>query len=151
MTPTQTIEAWAAAAELPVQRVSDSGWDLMLAGEHKRTIPVHLELGDHTLTVQSHFLRAPDENAEQLYAYLLRRNLRTYVMRFALHPDGDLLLVGVLPLTAVSEEGLDRLVGQLLAAADAAFDTALKMGFSSYIDREQAWRERNGLGRNPIS
>jgi hypothetical protein len=129
----------------------DDRWFVMLSGEHKRTIPVLLQLGGHSLEVQSFFMRAPDENEAELYAYLLRRHLRTYVLRFALHPDGDVLLVGVLPLEAVTTEGIDRLLGQLLVAADDAFDQALRLGFGSYIEREQAWRARVGLGRNPIS
>lgn len=126
-------------------------WFVMLAGEHKRTIPVLLQLGDHTLDVSSFFMRAPDENEAQLYAYLLRRNLRTWVLRFALHPDGDILLVGLLPTAAVTADTLDQLFGQLLVAADEAFDHALRLGFRSYIEREQAWRAKVGMGRNPIT
>jgi hypothetical protein len=152
MGPASAIDDWLAAnGDVPGERTSASGWDLVLAGERKRTIPVHLELGAHTLTIQSFFVRAPDENAEAFYAYLLRRNLRTYTLRFAVHPDGDVLLVGVLPLPAVTVGELDRTMGQLLIAADEAFDHALRTGFGSYIEREQAWRAKVGLGRNPIS
>lgn len=146
------MEAWLASQpDLPSERSSDTGWDVMLSGERKRTIPVRLDAGAHTLTIQSFFMRAPDENAEELYAWLLRRNLRTYSLRFALHPDGDVLLVGVLPVAAVSVEEIDRVMGQLLVIADETFDQALRTGFASYIEREQAWRERAGLRRNPIS
>lgn len=137
--------------DLQMQDEGDGKWFVMLSGEHKRTIPVLLQVGEHTLDVQSFFMRAPDENQTELYAYLLRKNLRTYLMRFALHPDGDVLLVGLLPCSAVSLDTLDALLGQLLTAADEAFDHALRVGFASYIEREQAWRERVGLGRNPIS
>lgn len=146
------VADWAAAQpELQVSDEGDGRWFVMLAGERKRTIPVLLQLGEHTLDVQSFFMRAPDENEAELYAYLLRRNLRTYLLRFALHPDGDVLLVGLLPTEAVTPDALDRLMGQLLLAADEAFDHALRLGFTSYIEREQRWRERVGLGRNPIS
>lgn len=140
-----------AHPELGLVDEGDDQWFAMLAGEHKRTIPVLLQLGDHTLDVSSFFMRAPDENESQLYAYLLRRNLRSWVLRFALHPDGDVLLVGLLPVTAVSADVLDQLFGQLLVAADEAFDHALRLGFSSYIEREQAWRKKVGMGRNPIT
>ena len=137
--------------ELDLVDEGDDQWFVMLAGEHKRTIPVLLQLGDHTLDVSSFFMRAPDENEAQLYAYLLRRNLRTWTLRFALHPDGDILLVGLLPAVAVTSDTLDQLFGQLLVAADEAFDHALRLGFSSYIEREQAWRKKVGMGRNPIT
>jgi hypothetical protein len=82
---------------------------------------------------------------------LLRRNLRSYTLRFALHPDGDVLLVGVVPLEAVTDVELDRVLGQLLAIADETFNEALRLGFAGYIEREQAWRSAAGLPRNPIS
>ncbi len=137
--------------ELEAEQTADQVWFLRLRGEHKRTISVRLELGAHTLTVQSFFLRAPDENEAELYAYLLRRHLRSYVLRFALHPDGDLLLMGALPRESVTTAELDRLLGQVLALADDAFDQALRLGFAGYIEREQRWRERVGAPRNPIT
>lgn len=148
----RVVERWLADhPDLPVERLDDHRWLTVLAGERKRTIPVYLEVGAHTLTVQSFFVRAPDENAGALYAYLLRRHLRTYLLRFALHPDGDILIVGVLPLAALTSEELDRLLGQLLVAADEAFEHALRVGFASYIEREQAWRANVGAARNPIT
>jgi hypothetical protein len=154
--PVAVIEAWFHDQEgLDVERtVHPDGarsWFTVLQGERKRTIPVQLELGGANLLVESHFMRAPDEQAEQVFAYLLRRNLRSYVLRFALHDSGDILLVGLLPRAAVSPEELDRLLGQLLITADETFNAALRLGFASYIAREQDWRERTGAPRNPIS
>ena len=145
------VEAWLAEADVEAARPSPTGFDLTLAGERKRALPVHLEVGERTLTIQALFLRAPDERAGELYAYLLARNLRSYVARFALHPDGDILLLAVLPLAAVDAAELDRVMGQLLATADEAFEHALRTGFGAYIAREQAWRQRAGLPRNPIT
>lgn len=146
------IEAWCAAEGAPeVERLGDDGWFAVLAGERKRAIPLYLGLRERTLVVESHFVRAPDENRAELFSFLLRRHLRTYVLRFAEYPSGDLGLVGVLPLAAVTVEEVDRVVGQVLVTADEAFEEALRLGFATYIEREQAWRERVGLGRNPIT
>lgn len=152
MEPREVIEDWfAAQSDLEIERIGERAWLTVLRGERKRTIPVHLELGAHNVAIQSFFMRAPDENEADTYAFLLRRNLRTYIFRFALVDSGDVLIVGLLPLSAVTPEELDRVMGQLLTAADEAFDQALLRGFESYIEREQAWRERVGLARNPIS
>lgn len=145
-----TIERWLDANGVEAER-DDDRWTVMLHGERKRTVGVTMSLGDHTLIVQSFFMRAPDEDTAAVYALLLRRNLRSYTLRFALHPDGDVLLVGMLPLAAVNAEELDRLLGQLLAVADETFDEALRLGFSAYIEREQAWRTATGQPRNPIT
>ncbi len=137
--------------DLEVERAGDEGWFTMLQGEHKRTIPMFLSVGDHTLIVESHFMRAPDENADRLYELLLKRNQRSYVLRFSVYDDGDVMLIGVVPLAAVTVEEVDRLAGALLTTADETYNAALRLGFASYIEREQAWRQKVGLGRNPIS
>ncbi|CAN5849037.1 hypothetical protein BH23ACT10_BH23ACT10_15850 [soil metagenome] len=144
------VEQWAAEQDVPTER-DDDRWMVMLAGERKRTVGVTISVGDHTLIAQSFFMRAPDEDRASVYGLLLRRNLRSYTLRFALHPDGDVLLVGVLPLAAVTADELDRMLGQLLSVADETFDEALRLGFASYIAREQTWRASTGQARNPIT
>jgi hypothetical protein len=146
------IDAWLAEhPQMAAEQSRDTGRYLVLQGERKRTIPLLLEVGEHTLTGRSFFVRGPDEHAGKVYAFLLRRNLRSYVWRFALDADGDVLLIAVLPLRAVSAEELDRVLGQLLVVADETFDAVLRLGFASYIEREQAWRAKVGAPRNPIS
>jgi hypothetical protein len=145
------VEEFLAGAELDAEQVDEHTWYTMLSGERKKTVPVYLEVSERHLGVQSFFMRAPDENEAALYRYLLGRHLRSYIHRFAVAEDGDLLIVGVVPLAAVTVAELDRVLGQLLSLADEAFDTALRLGFASYIEREQDWRGRAGLARNPIT
>lgn len=146
------VEAWVAEhPELAVERTVSDGWFTTLAGESKRTIGMHLSVGDHTLIIESHFMRAPDENTDALYQQLLMRNRRTYVLRFCIYDSGDVMLVGVVPLAGITSEEVDRIAGALLTTADESYNTALRLGFASYIEREQAWREDRGMGRNPIS
>lgn len=149
--PAEAVQEWfAGQPDLPCDRL-DSGWLTVLAGEHKRTLPVFLEVGEHTLTLQAFFMTAPDENRDELYGYLLRRHLRSYVARFAIDASGDVILIAVVPVDAVSVQELDRIMGQLLQLADDTYFEAIRMGFRSYIEREQAWREKVGLSRNPIT
>ena len=145
------IEQWFTQSELEVDRFGEHAWLVVLSGERKRTIPVYLELGSHTLVIESFFLSAPDERHDEVYRYLLQRNVRTYTLRFALYDSGDVMLVGVLPRHAVTTAELDRTLGQLMTVADESYWPAIRMGFTSYIEREQAWRKRVGLGRNPIT
>jgi hypothetical protein len=144
------VGRWADGHDGPAERDGDR-WFVMLTGEHKRTVGVVIAVGDHTVTLRSFFMRAPDEDAAGVYELLLRRNQRSYTVRFALHPDGDVLLVGVLPLGAVDDVELDRTLGQLLQVADDTFDEALRRGFAGYIAREQAWRRSTGQPPNPIT
>ena len=150
---TEAVRTWFERQEpdLEVERVGESGWFTVLSGTNKRTIPMHVRIGDHTAIVESHFMRAPDENADRLYELLLKRHQRSYVLRFCVYDSGDVMLVAVVPLSAITVEEIDRIAGALLATADETYNAALRLGFTSYIEREQAWRERSGMGRNPIS
>lgn len=148
----QQVDDWFAGQdEIDVEVTDQGGWFTVLEGQNKRTIPMFMSVGDHTLIIESHFMRAPDENAAALYEMLLKRNQRTYVLRFCVYDSGDVMLVGVLPLAGVTTEEIDRVAGALLTIADESYNAALRLGFEGYIEREQAWREKVGLGRNPIS
>lgn len=146
------IDEWfASQPQLDVERLGDHGWLTVLAGERKRGIPVYLELGGHTLVIESFFMTAPDERHDEVFRYLLQRNLRTYTLRFAIYDNGDIMLVGVVPRHAVTTDEIDRTMGQLLSVADDSYWPAIRLGFTEYIEREQAWRAKVGLGRNPIT
>ena len=152
MDPAAQIDEWfASQPQLDVERLGDDGWLTVLAGERKRAIPVYFELGSHTLVVESFFMTAPDERHDEVFRYLLQRNLRTYTLRFAVYDNGDIMIVGVVPRHAVTTDEIDRTMGQLLSVADDSYWPAIRLGFTEYIEREQAWRSKVGLGRNPIT
>ena len=152
MSAPEQIAAWfASQPDLECEHVGDNGWLTVLRGERKRSIPAYLELGAHTLVVESFFMSAPDERHDEVYRYLLGRNLRTYTLRFAVYDSGDIMIVGVLPRHAVTSDEIDRTLGQLLTVADESYWPAIRLGFTQYIEREQAWRSKMGLGRNPIT
>jgi hypothetical protein len=94
--------------------------------------------------VEAFVCRKPDENAEELYRFLLRRNARLYGVAFSLDPAGDVYLVGRLPLHAITADEVDRILGSVLEYADDSFDRLLEIGFAGSIRREWAWRQKNG-------
>ncbi len=65
-------------------------------------------------------------------------------MSYAVDPLGDIYVTGRLPLPAITPEELDRLLGQVLEAADGSFNTLLELGFASAIRKEYAWRVSRG-------
>jgi hypothetical protein len=137
-------------AGLPVMLVGRDRFLTQLAGEHKRTIPVLLHVDERSLKVSSLVAGAPDEQHDVVHRLLLHRNQRPAPVHFALDDEGDLLLVGRVPLVALDADVLDELLGLVLAMADDVFDRVLAIGFASYLDAEQRWREREGLPQNPI-
>ena len=52
--------------------------------------------------------------------------------------------MGRLPLTTVTEQELDRVLGGVLQYSDSSFNPLLEMGFASAIRREWAWRVSRG-------
>lgn len=140
-----TIEAFLASNDLPWEPGGDGSYIVTLPGEHKLMTTVALSLGQHALTINAFVARNPDENHEAVYRWLLERNRRTYGMAFAIDHLGDIYLVGRLPLTAITEDELDRLIGAALEYADGSFNTLLELGFASSIRTEWDWRTQRGL------
>ena len=115
-----------------------------LPGEHKLRTAVSLLVGDHSLSASAFVIRRPDENREQVQTWLLRRNARLQGIAFAVDADGDVFLVGRLPLAAVDATTLDALLGALLDTADSSFDPLLALGFLTSMRKEWAWRVSRG-------
>ncbi len=115
-----------------------------LEGQHKLATMTWLIAGQHSLQVEAFFCRQPDENHSAFYRFLLQRNGRMYGVHFALDATGDVYLTGRLPLTAITDDEIDRLLGCVLAYSDETFNEALKIGFGTAIRREWAWREKRG-------
>lgn len=134
-----------ALTELDVewQRVDANAYAVALPGEKRLKTACILTIGQHALAVEAFVLRAPEENREQVYSWLLQRNVRTYGVAWALDSMGDVYLSGRVPLSSVSVEEIDRILGSVLENADGAFNILLEIGFGSSIKREWAWRVKN--------
>jgi hypothetical protein len=143
MSTIETIEAALTEQDLEWQRVGDNAVAVALPGEKRLKTACILTVGVHALAIEAFVMRAPEENREQVYAYLLQRNTRTYAVSWAIDGVGDIYLTGRLPLAAVTAEELDRVLGSVLEYSDGQFNHLLKMGFGSSIRREWAWRVKN--------
>ena len=142
--PAGVIERALAAAGLTFENSQPGAYLVKLAGEHKLATMAWLIAGTHSLHVEAFFCRQPDENHAVFYRFLLERGARMYGVHFALDRTGDVYLTGRLPLSAITETEIDRLLGCVLSYSDDNFDTALELGFASSIRREWAWRSRRG-------
>ena len=130
--------------ELTYEHTGPGAFLVTLPGVHKLATQAWLVVGDHSLLVEAFVVRRPDENQAAFAQYLLERNARMYGVAFAVDPMGDVYLVGRTPLSAVSADEIDRLLGCVLTYADESFDTLLELGFSTSIRREWAWRVKRG-------
>jgi hypothetical protein len=57
---------------------------------------------------------------------------------------GDIYLVGRFGFDTITESELDKILGQVLEAADGDFNTLLEIGFATSIKREWDWRVSRG-------
>ena len=115
-----------------------------LPGSHKLKTLCNLIVGEHSLRIEAFVMRHPDENSEELWAWLLRRNARMYAVSFSIDTAGDVYLTGRVSLKGLDEDELDRLLGAVLTYADESFDSMLEIGFGSSIRREWEWRVKRG-------
>jgi hypothetical protein len=136
------IEAFLAETDLDAERLDESRWFLVLAGERKLGIGVHIQVGDRTLRVESFFMRGPEEQHGRLFRDLLLRQASSYVLRFTLDENGDLFVVGQVPLLAVTLEEVDRIVGSIMELCDTAYLPSVEIGFASSLAAERAWRAK---------
>ena len=138
------IERVCAERELPCESTGDSSWVVTLPGTHKLKTAVNLIVGEHALRIEAFVMRHPDENREELWAWLLRHNARMYGVSFSIDAAGDVYLTGRVSLKSLDEDELDRLLGAVLSYADDNFDTLLEIGFGTAIRREWDWRVKRG-------
>ncbi len=138
------VESALKAAELSYEQPRPGAFLVKLPGQHKLATMTWLVVGDQALNVEAFFCRQPDENHTEFYRWLLSKNGSMYGVHFALDTAGDVHLVGRVPLNAVTEEEIDRILGCVLTYSDESFDRALELGFASSIRREWEWRVKRG-------
>ncbi|BEP13904.1 YbjN domain-containing protein [Acidothermaceae bacterium B102] len=126
------------------ERARDGAYLVKLEGTRRLATMCWLIVRDHSLLVEAFFMRRPDEDPTALHAYLLSRNNTLYGVSFSIDEVGDVYLGGRLPLSAVEEGEIDRLMGSLLTYSDDSWDQAVALGFANAIRREWAWRNSRG-------
>ena len=142
--PNAVIDDFLSSHDLDYEQKNENTYLITLPGEAKQQTHCALVVGDHSLSINAFVIRKPDENKEAVFEYLLKKNASMYSIAFAVNELGDIYLVGRLPLDAVNEREIDRLMGAVLQYADSSFNPLLELGFSSAIRREWAWRVSRG-------
>jgi hypothetical protein len=140
---TSEIEKFLTDAQLSFTR-TENVIIVTIPGTHKLSTTCSISIGASALTLNAFVSRKPDENHEEVYRWLLERNLKMYGVYFAVDNLGDIYLAGRVPLRCVDEAELDRLIGCVSQYSDGAFNTILELGFASAIRKEWQWRVSRG-------
>lgn len=138
------MEELLDALDVEWEPTGDSSYVVTLPGVHKLKTLCNLIVEDHALRIEAFVVRCPEQNHEQLWRLLLRRNAAMYAVAFSVDENGDVYLIGRVPLASICAQELDRILGAILTYADEIFDLALEVGFADSIRREWAWRLSRG-------
>lgn len=124
-------------AENPVVDAVERGepgerrWYVRIRGEEKDASTIWFTLRQRTLQFECYVVPAPEEQHARFYEHLLRRNQKLYGVHFAIGAEDAVFLVGALPVEAVDDDELDRVVGTIYATVEQCFRPALRIGFAS--------------------
>ncbi|HEX9855041.1 MAG TPA: YbjN domain-containing protein [Acidimicrobiia bacterium] len=126
-----------------------SGWaaddasDVVWAGEHDGRIGVRMaqqtrdyttlwfDVGDITVGFEAYLLPAPPRDPAEVYRQCLVRNMTSWPAHLALDRDGELVVVGRIPLALLSREELDRVLGAVYQLVELAFRPLVRAGFTA--------------------
>ena len=133
------IDEWLSRAKanndliLAIDRSTEQEirWYVRMSGEEKEFTTVWLTLGQRTLRFETYVMPAPEENAQVLYETLLRRNEKLVGAHFSIGQEDAVFLRGEIPLAALNEQELDRLIGTLYSTVEQSFGSLIRIGFAS--------------------
>ncbi|MBI2170336.1 MAG: YbjN domain-containing protein, partial [Actinobacteria bacterium] len=86
------------------------------------------------LYYELYFLPMPPPGADgrppgEFLEWLLKHNRSLFTVHFALGRDGDVYLVGRVPIQDLDETRLDHVIGEIYEATETWFQPAVKMAF----------------------
>lgn len=106
-------------------------WYVRLRGEEKDHLTIWFTLGQRTLRYEAYVMPWPPENAADVWEFVLRRNDRLVGAHFSIGAEDALFLRGELPLAALDEDELDRVIGSVYTYVEQAFPLLIRLGFAS--------------------
>ncbi len=139
-----------------VAEVGDNAWLISIAGHVRQKVNVAVVLRPDRVSLYLFMVRGPRDNKEDLYRLLLRKNLRTFAMKYCLDADGDVWLMAEMPRQGFDAAELDRILGVFYQESESAFEALVHLGYpgvfpplSTQLRGPQPFpSEREGTGPN---
>ena len=108
-------------------------WYVRLRGEAKEHTTIWITLGQRTLKYEAYVMPAPIDNVALVYESVLRRNQRMTGAHFAIGVEDAIFLRGELPLSALDEDELDRVIGSVYAYVEESFPSLIRLGYARHF------------------
>jgi hypothetical protein len=112
-----------------IRPLDENAWLISLAGEVRQKVNIAAVLRPDRVSFYFFMLRGPRTNHEALYRVLLKKNLRSFAMKYALDADDDVWLVAELPRNGFDAAELDRILGVIYQEAESAFEGLVHLGY----------------------
>jgi len=133
------IDEWLAAFKATNEAIEavdrgdgdDLRWYVRMRGEAKEHTTIWMTLGQRTLRYEAYVMPAPEENVAAVYEQALRRNEKLVGAHFAIGVEDALFLRGEIPVAALTEDELDRIIGSLYAYVEQSFPSLIRLGYAS--------------------
>ena len=110
---------------------NESRWYVRISGEDKDNSMVLFTLGQRTLHFETYFMPSPEENRQDVFQYLLRKNSKLYGVSFGVGGEEAVYLSGQINSEVISSDTLDWVLGTIYKAVEECFKPALRLGFAS--------------------
>jgi hypothetical protein len=122
----------------PSIRPSIQRWAVRMRQTVRDATTVWWEVGQRSLRCEAYVLPAPEGDPSEVHRQCLVRNATAWRVHFAVDREGAVVLRGRLPLTRVTAEELDFLLGEIYETIEVSFRPMLK-----------AWLARPGRENSP--
>ena len=135
---TEDISGWLdnqLSSKTLVQSVehnkNESRWYVRISGEDKDNSMIVFTLGQRTFHFETYFMPSPEDNRQDVFQYLLRKNSKLYGVSFGVGNEEAVYLSGQINSEVISSDTLDWVLGTIYKAVEECFKPALRLGFES--------------------
>jgi hypothetical protein len=109
--------------------LGENAWLVSMEGRVRQRVNVAVVLRLDRVSLYFFMVRAPRENHSEFYRLLLRKNMRTFAMKYCLDADGDVWLMAELPRHGFDGDELDRILGVFYQESESAFEALVHLGY----------------------
>lgn len=148
----------ASGLGLELERVEAGAYVVTLSGTRRPRTHLWFLAGERSVTVEAFVMHvyAPSaggpEDVTPVHRWLLRRNLGLRRVHFAVDDVGDVFLTGSLPLSELTDEGVDTVLGEVWQLLEEATPALLARAYGDLDALEEGLRAKvlaDGAGRRP--
>jgi hypothetical protein len=127
----EVTEAWVADPDSDVEWAGsyEGRWGIRMRQTCRDATTVWFTIGERTVGYEAYLLPNPPQHREAVYRHCLRRTYRSWPAAIAADRDGDLYVVGRIPLDGLAAHDLDTAVGAVYEVVELSFPPLVRLAF----------------------